>query len=389
MKLKCCNIKFHTVVNPFGSAYDPSTNPIPLHSSVSTIGLGPCLNQSMNTYPWMAPIFTKNDRSHSKKDKCTTHNTASTACSSLSLHQDLDDSTPLDSPTGPCQTKKPDLTFCSFGRFKKYAKTSPFGVINIKPTLSTSVLAATQPPYLPTDLPILPETDPPKPSDFTKYVPSKYSDFEDIFSVPSSSSTLPPHQPGINLRINIEPGKSPPWGPMYSMSSTEHAMVINHIEDKLAKGHIRLSKSSAGAPILFVIRKTGELCFCVNYQGLNTITKWNLYPLPLCNDLLDITAGCKFFTVIDLRNTFNLVWIAEGNEWKTMFCTHLGLYKMLVMLFRLTNAPANFQSFIKSILTDLINITCVIYLDDILIYSKSQKSHDLSVCQVLEHLRGA
>ena len=192
------------------------------------------------------------------------------------------------------------------------------------------------------DLPIPPEHQPPEPSDFAKYVPSKYSDFEDIFSVPSGSSTLLPHWPGIDLKINIEPGKYPPWGPMYSMSSTECAMVIDYIEDKLAKGHIRLSKSSAGAPILFVIWKIGELHFCVDYWGLNTITKWNSYPLPLCNDLLDVTAGCKFFTVIDLWNTFNLIWITEGNEWKTVFHTHLGLYKMLVMPFGLTNAPANF-----------------------------------------------
>ena len=146
MKLTCCNIKYHTVVNSFSSAYDPSTNHIPPHSSVSTIGLGPHLNQYTNTYFWMAPIFTNNDRSHSKKSKHTTHDTASAACLSSSLHQDLNDSTPLDSPTGPHQTKKPDLAFCSFGQFKKYAKTSPFGVINIKPTLSTLVLAATQPP---------------------------------------------------------------------------------------------------------------------------------------------------------------------------------------------------------------------------------------------------
>ena len=102
------------------------------------------------------------------------------------------------------------------------------------------------------DLPIPPKPNSPEASDFTQYVPSKYSDFEDIFSVPSDSSTLPPHQPGIDLRINIELGKSPPWGLMYSMSSTECATVVKYIEDKLTKGQIRLSKSSAGAPVLFV-----------------------------------------------------------------------------------------------------------------------------------------
>ena len=98
----------------------------------------------------------------------------------------------------------------------------------------------------------------------------------------------------------IEPGKSPPWGPMYSMSTTECAAVVEYVEDKLSKGHIQLSKSSAGVPVLFIKRKTGELQFCVNYQGLNAITKWNSYPLPLCDDLLDVTASCKIFFVIDL-----------------------------------------------------------------------------------------
>ena len=184
-------------------------------------------------------MFTKNVRLHSNFGRRTTKVTASATCSSSVSHQDIDNLNPLDSPTGPSQTEKPNLAFCSFGGFKKYAKTSPFSVIHIKPNLSTLVLAASQPPLnSSTDSPIPPKPDPSSSSDFDKYVPSKYSDFEDVFSTPSGSSTLPPHQPGTDLWIDIEPGKSPPWGPMYSMSTAECATVVKYIEDKLAKGQI-------------------------------------------------------------------------------------------------------------------------------------------------------
>lgn len=173
------------------------------------------------------------------------------------------------------------------------------------------------------------------------------------------------------------------------MSTPECAVVVECIEDKLAKGQIRLSKSSAGTPVLFIKWETGELHFCADYWGLNAITKQNSYPLPLCNDLLDVTASCSIFTVINLWNTFDLICVAEGGEWKTAFHTNLGLYEMLVMLFGLTNAPANLQSFIQLVLSNLIDISCMVYLDNILIYSKSQDSHNCLVRQVLEWLRGA
>ena len=127
----------------------------------------------------------------------------------------------------------------------------------------------------------------------------------------------------------------------------------------------------------------------MDYRGLNAITKKNRYPLPLTDDLLDRVRDCKVFSVIDLKNAFNLIRIKDGDEWKTAFRTHLGLFEYLVMPFGLTNAPATFQAFIQDTLRDLLDIICVVYLDDILIFSRTQEEHDHHVRIILQRLRDA
>ena len=146
---------------------------------------------------------------------------------------------------------------------------------------------------------------------------------------------------------------------------------------------------SAASPILFIKWKTGDLRLCVDYRGLNAITKKNWYPLPLTHDLIDRVQGCDKFTVIDLKNAFNLIRIKEGDEWKTAFRTHLGLFEYTVMPFGLTNAPATFQALIQDTLQDILDISAVVYLDDILIFSQPNQNHDALVIQVLERLQAA
>lgn len=128
---------------------------------------------------------------------------------------------------------------------------------------------------------------------------------------------------------------------------------------------------------------------CVDFRGLNAITKKNRYPVPLIQDLLDRVQGCKIFTVIDLVSAYSHVRIKEGDEWKTAFRTHLGLFEHLVVPYGLTNAPAAFQAFIQDVLRDILDICCVVYLDDILIFSRTQEEHDRHVRLVLDHLRAA
>jgi hypothetical protein len=145
----------------------------------------------------------------------------------------------------------------------------------------------------------------------------------------------------------------------------------------------------AASPVLFVKKKTGELHLCVDYHGLNTITKKNCYPLPLIDDLLNCMQGCSVFSVINLKNVFNLVHIHEGDKWKTAFRTPLGLYEVLVMPFGLTKTPSTFQAFTQDMLHNYLDMFCMVYLDGILIFSHSQLDHNTHVMKILDHLQDA
>jgi hypothetical protein len=111
------------------------------------------------------------------------------------------------------------------------------------------------------------------------------------------------------------------------MSEPESKALREYIDENLAKGFIRHSKSSAGAPVLFVKKKDGSLRLCVDYRGLNRITAKNKYPLPLISALLDRLRPAKVLTKIDLRGAYNLVRMRKGDEWKTAFRTRFGLFE--------------------------------------------------------------
>lgn len=133
-------------------------------------------------------------------------------------------------------------------------------------------------------------------------------------------------------------------------------------------------------------KKDGSLCPCIDFRGLNTITVKNSYPLPLLNSAFTPLQGATIFTTLDLRSAYHLVRIREGDEWKTAFNTPLGHFEYLVMPFGLTNVPAVFQNLINDILRDKLNRFVFVYLDDILIYSRSLEEHVGHVRQVLERL---
>jgi hypothetical protein len=211
--------------------------------------------------------------------------------------------------------------------------------------------------------------DPPTPpSNSPSFIPTKYMPWADSVFSETAVNDLPPHRV-YDCAIEIEEGKSPPFGPLYRLTQDEQKSLGVYLDENLQKGFIRRSTSPAASPILFVRKKTGDLRLCVDYRGLNVITRKNRYPLPHIDDLLDRTRGCKFFTVIDLKNAFNLIRIREGDEWKTAFRTPLGLYEYLVMPFGLSNTPSVFQAFIQDTLHDFLGVFCVAYLDDIVIFS--------------------
>lgn len=221
-----------------------------------------------------------------------------------------------------------------------------------------------------------------------KQIPGAYKEYESLFREGPTSEALPQHQPWDH-GIPIEKGKSPTFGPIYQLSESELKVLKQYIDENLAKGFIRPSTSSAASPILFVPKKDGTLRLCVDYRQLNSITIKDRYALPLINELQDRLQGMTVFTSLDMRGAYNLIRMKEGEEWKTAFRTRYGLFEYLVMPFGLTNAPATMQRMVNEQLHEYLDVFVVAYLDDILIFSKSQAEHETHVRKVLEKLRGA
>jgi hypothetical protein len=149
--------------------------------------------------------------------------------------------------------------------------------------------------------------------------------------------------------------------------------LLCYLEEMQQKGWIQPSTSPAGALILFVKKLDGSLRVCVDYRGLNEITFKNHYPLSHIDEMLDRLVGAKVFTKIDLQDTYHRIRIKKGDEWKTTFRTWYGHFEYLVMPFGLTNAPATFQLYIHETMRGLLDDFIIIYLDNILIFSKDEK----------------
>ena len=177
--------------------------------------------------------------------------------------------------------------------------------------------------------------------DSATVLPPQYHKFLNIFSR-DKADKLPPHHLGVDHEIKIEPGTQPPSGPLYSMSRDELKVLKKYLTENLNKGFIRALSSPATAPVLFVRKPGGRLHFCVDYQGLNTITVKNHYLLPLIWETLDQLCKAVWYTKLDIVFAFNHIQMAQGEEWKTAFRTCAELYKYLVMPFGLANVPSTF-----------------------------------------------
>ena len=146
-----------------------------------------------------------------------------------------------------------------------------------------------------------------------------------------------------------------------------------YIKTNLANNFIRPSKSPAGAPILFNWKPDGSFHLCVDYWGLNNLTIKNRYPLFLISKLLDWLGRVKRFTQLNLINFYHRMRICKGDEWKTAFQIYYGHFEYQVMFFGLFNAPATFQGYINKILAENLDIFVIIYLDNILIYTRNSR----------------
>ncbi|KAL3969834.1 glutaminyl-tRNA synthetase [Sarotherodon galilaeus] len=215
-------------------------------------------------------------------------------------------------------------------------------------------------------------------------VPPVYHDLAEVFCKDRAKS-LPPHRP-YDCAIELLPGAPLPTSRLYSISQPEREVMETYISDSLAAGIIRPSSSPVGAGFFFVEKKDKSLRPCIDYRGLNKITVKNKYPLPLLSSAFELLQGATMFSKLDLRNAYHLVRIRDGDEWKTAFNTHLGHFEYLVMPFGLTNAPAIFQALVNDVLRDFLDRFVFVYLDDILIFSKSETEHVTHVKQVLQRL---
>ncbi|GBG59767.1 hypothetical protein CBR_g54870 [Chara braunii] len=190
-------------------------------------------------------------------------------------------------------------------------------------------------------------------------------------------------------KIEIIEGSVPPKGCVYRMGQGELEELRRQIDDMIDRGLIRPSESEFGAPVLFVPKKGGELRMCIDYRGLNRITRKNAYPLPRIDDLLDAAGGCKVFSKIDLESGYHQIEVDPSDQHKTACKTRDGLYEFIVMLFGLTNAPATFQCLMDKVHRHQLNRFVVVYLDDILIFSKSMEEHVKHLEEVLQVLKEA
>ena len=206
------------------------------------------------------------------------------------------------------------------------------------------------------------------------------------------AKSLPPHRKGVDHEINLVEGKTNddiPAMPLYQMSKDQLLVLRKTLTELLDNGFIRVSNSPAAAPVIFVKKPGGGLRFCVDYRRLNEISRKDSYPIPRIDETLRTIATAKFISKVDVISAFHRIRVKEGDEWKTAFNTRFGLYEWLVTPFGLTGAPATFQRYINWVLRDELDVCCSAYIDDVVIYSDTQKEHRDAVLRIIRKLADA
>ena len=210
-------------------------------------------------------------------------------------------------------------------------------------------------------------------------------DFPDVF--PEELPGMPPDR-NIEFVIELVPGTAPISKTPYRMPREELVELKRQLEELEEKNFIQPSTSSWGCPTLFVKKRdTNVPRLVVDYRPLNVVTIKNKYPLLLINDLFDQLAGATIFSKMDLRLGYHQIKIRKEDIPKTAFTTRYGLYEYTVMSFGLTNAPATFMRLMNSVFMEYLDKFVVVYIDDILIYSKTEDEHAEHLCLVLMKLR--
>ncbi|KAL0537619.1 hypothetical protein IC582_026602 [Cucumis melo] len=209
-------------------------------------------------------------------------------------------------------------------------------------------------------------------------------DYPDVF--PEELPGLPPHRE-VEFAIELEPGTVPISRAPYRMAPAELKELKVQLQELLDKGFIRPSVSPWGAPVLFVKKKDGSMRLCIDYRELNKVTVKNRYPLPRIDDLFDQLQGATMFSKIDLRSGYHQLRIKDEDVPKTAFRSRYGHYEFIVMSFGLTNAPTVFMDLMNRVFREFVDTFVIVFIDDILIYSKTEAEHEEHLRMVLQTLR--
>jgi hypothetical protein len=184
--------------------------------------------------------------------------------------------------------------------------------------------------------------------------------------------------------IELKPGTTPIYRTLYRMATPELAELKEHVKELLEKGFIHPSSSPWEAPVIFVPKKDDTQRLCMDYRTLSEVTVMNKYPLPRIDDLFDQLCGVCVFSKFDLRSGYHQLKIWECDIPKTAFILRYGLYEYMVMSFGLTNAPAYFMYLMNKVFMEYLNKFVVVFIDDILVYSRSEEEHEEHLCIALQ-----
>ncbi|GJW84849.1 putative reverse transcriptase domain-containing protein [Tanacetum coccineum] len=209
-------------------------------------------------------------------------------------------------------------------------------------------------------------------------------DFPEVF--PEDLPGLPPTRQ-VEFQIDLVPGAAPVARAPYRLAPSEMKELSEQLKELSDKGFIRPSSSPWGAPVLFVKKKDGSFRMCIDYRELNKLTVKNRYPLPRIDDLFDQLQGSSVYSKIDLRSGYHQLRVREEDIPKTAFRTRYGHYEFQVMPFGLTNAPAVFMDLMNRVCKPYLDKFVIVFIDDILIYSKNKQEHEKHLKIILELLK--
>ena len=211
-----------------------------------------------------------------------------------------------------------------------------------------------------------------------------YSNLQDIFEQ-AEMTQLSSHE-FYNHVIDLEKDKALLFDTLYLMFSTELKTLCEYVNKNLKTGLIKHSLSAAASPMMFIPKKDRILRPVIDYRELNKITVKNQYSLLLIMKVLDRLSSIKIFSKLNIKDIYHCIRIQADDEWKTVFQTQFDLFEYLILFFDLTNASAFFQFYINRALSEYLNVFCIVYLNDVLIYSETEAEHVEHVQKILTWL---